>query len=50
MEEHDWTPFSEDLVICKNCGTVCDEAASNEDWEAKCSPDPILVGDSEGGD
>lgn len=46
---HEWQPFTEDLVICSNCGIVCDETASNEEWDAECEPDDLLV-DTKGGE
>lgn len=47
METHDWEPFSDDLVICRKCGIVCDEAADPEEWDAECAPDEMLI---QGGD
>jgi hypothetical protein len=42
MAEHEWTPFTEDVVICAQCGDTCDEAASKAEWEAECTPDDLL--------
>lgn len=48
MVEHEWIPFTEDVVICSQCGDTCDEAAPEGEWNAAtCQPDPILT---EGGD
>lgn len=48
MQAHDWKPFTEDVVICANCGDTIDEAAPEGEFNAEtCIPDPLL---SEGGD
>lgn len=42
---HEWVPFTEDMVICTNCGDTIDEAVSEAEFNAEtCVPDELLVG------
>lgn len=41
--EHNWEPFTKDLVICSQCGKVEDEACPEEQWNREdCEVDPLL--------